>query len=336
MVTWQQFDQSADLWDAFLLRALDSNVFQSYAWGEYKRALGWEPLRFIATTKADVVGMAQVLLKKPMFGFGIAWSPGGPVFEFNKALNLGVDLTALIKQLHSRYPGVLIRFDSYSMHNCVNCYDFRKACRRPFYNINSGFTLLNKLGPNYDYQSEMTSKHRYYCRKASSSPIRWACGVTDRHLNDFTKVHQQMVHSKKKKLSEISNQDLIKLREILGERSITLLIGYLDGHPVTSCLTYDFGRKSIYTAAATSDVGRKVCAAYAMIPKLFSLLQAKGIEVFDFGGIDPGNSTAEGVNHFKRGFGGKVVEHLGEWESACSEGLRIALNIGLKKFGGLA
>jgi lipid II:glycine glycyltransferase (peptidoglycan interpeptide bridge formation enzyme) len=86
-------------------------------------------------------------------------------------------------------------------------------------------------------------------------------------------------------------------------------------------------------AAATNEMGRKISAAYAMISELFVNLKSKGVEVFDFGGIDPGNLNAQGVDHFKKGFGGKIIEHLGEWESIPSETLRFFLNIGLKRFG---
>jgi lipid II:glycine glycyltransferase (peptidoglycan interpeptide bridge formation enzyme) len=70
-----------------------------------------------------------------------------------------------------------------------------------------------------------------------------------------------------------------------------------------------------------------------MIPELLEHLKQKGIETFDFGGIAPGNPNAEGVDHFKKGFGGEIIEHLGEWESANSEALRTILNIGLMKIG---
>src|SRR2546429_3798030 len=39
-------DESAQaLWDEMLTRFDDCSPFQSYAWGEYRRALGWQPDR---------------------------------------------------------------------------------------------------------------------------------------------------------------------------------------------------------------------------------------------------------------------------------------------------
>ena len=64
-----------------------------------------------------------------------------------------------------------------------------------------------------------------------------------------------------------------------------------------------------------------------MVPKLFEILQQAGITRFDFGGVDPHAPSARGVDHFKRGFGGELMAHLGEWEWAANTSLRWAANI---------
>jgi hypothetical protein len=335
MVNWKNFDQSPSEWDSFILRARDYNVFQSYAWGEYKRKFGWNPLRFIATNKAQVVvGMVQILVKELPFGFGIGWAPGGPILRFNTSIEFSSDISALLKHLHDLYPRVLIRFHSHEKYDCRSAYEFRRACNRPLFKVNSGFTVLIDLkDSNADLQRAMTAKHRYYAKKAKSSHIEWVAGVTEKSISDLISVYIQMVLQKNITSTLINHQDLVLLSEVLGRESMTILIGYIAGSPVTFCLTYDFGRRSIYMMAATNDSGRRVNAAYAMIPELLLHLREKGIETFDFGGIDPGNLNAEGVDHFKKGFGGEIVEHLGEWESANSEALRTILNIGIMKIG---
>jgi lipid II:glycine glycyltransferase (peptidoglycan interpeptide bridge formation enzyme) len=86
--------------------------------------------------------------------------------------------------------------------------------------------------------------------------------------------------------------------------------------------------------AATNDLGRNTCAAYSMVPNLLKHLASKGIKRFDFGGIDPGNPGAAGVDHFKKGFGGSIVESLGEWEFMSSNAARFLINFGILKSGG--
>ena len=337
MVNWIRFEQGSSVWDAFLAEALDCNIFQSYAWGEYKKHFGWTPLRFIATNKKQVVvGMAQILVKEFPLGFGIGWAPGGPIYRFAglNSIGLGNNISILIKYLHDLFPRVLVRFHGHEIHDSYSSFEFRTALKRPFIKINSGYTVrvdLNKFGDNKP--ELMSAKHRYYWKKATSHQIDWIFGINEKNISSLVEVHSDMVFSKSMQSIAIDKKDVTLLCEIFRESHLTLLTGYMADKPVTSCLTYDFGRRSIYMLAATNQIGRQVSAAYAMIPILFLHLKNKGVEDFDFGGIDPGNINAEGVDRFKKGFGGTIVEYVGEWESASSELIRCILNFGLIKIG---
>ena len=69
------------------------------------------------------------------------------------------------------------------------------------------------------------------------------------------------------------------MRSYLIEDSVKIVTGYIDEEPVTSCMTLNFGAKSIYMVAATGLVGRKINSAYAMVPKLFETLRDCGISI---------------------------------------------------------
>ena len=61
MAKWRLLtDQEAlKTWDEALLRFDDYSTFQTYAWGEYRRALGWEPCRWAAfNERGEIVAIA--------------------------------------------------------------------------------------------------------------------------------------------------------------------------------------------------------------------------------------------------------------------------------------
>jgi lipid II:glycine glycyltransferase (peptidoglycan interpeptide bridge formation enzyme) len=97
---------------------------------------------------------------------------------------------------------------------------------------------------------------------------------------------------------------------------MTIVTGYHAERPVTSCMTLNFAGRAFYYIAATGAEGRKLSAAYGMLPRLVASLRESGIRYLDFGGIAPQSSERAGVDHFKKGFGGEIVEYLGEWEAA--------------------
>ncbi len=340
MVTWELYPETegGQGWDSLLLQASDYTVFQSFGWGECKRMTGWHPMRYVARSKDDkVVGMVQLLVKLLPLGFGVAWAPGGPVQGFNSdgGALIGRDLSGLLVELQSNYPHVLVRFNSHIPNKTDLAYRFSQACRRPYFKINSGFTIHMDVAASCDgLVSNLTSKHRYYIKRAEGAGLHWTSGVSDHDIAALVRVHKEMVKHKNLSLTAISEKEVVNFRKSLGEQGLTVLTGYAGAEPVTSCLTLNFGQKSIYMVAATNNRGRDLSAAYAMVTQLILLLQQKGIKHFDFGGIAPSSLSAAGVDHFKRGFGGVVVEYLGEWESAKTEWVKLAMNLAIWKRGG--
>uniref|UniRef100_UPI00404748AE lipid II:glycine glycyltransferase FemX n=1 Tax=Polynucleobacter sp. TaxID=2029855 RepID=UPI00404748AE len=330
MLVWKKFEGMQSDWDTLLLTSKDYTVFQSYSWGEFKQLKGWVPLRFIAENKSKgVVGMVQILLKTLPLGFGIGWAAGGPVMYFNGKSNQlsSADLHGLVSCLQKDYPKVLFRFHSHLPHNSSDAYLFSQVFSQPYLKINSGFTLgMNIEKGGIEFPAGMTAKHRYYFNKSKNLCLAWSHLSGDLEIEELADIHRNMVSFKKLKESPVSKNDLILLRDKLGSDRVSIIIGYLDSIPVVGCMTYDFGNKSIYMIAGATHNGREISASYAMVGELIQVLGHKGVKEFDFGGIDPCNPDAKGVNHFKRGFGGLIVEQLGEWESASSQMLRFFIN----------
>jgi peptidoglycan pentaglycine glycine transferase (the first glycine) len=336
MINIELFQDSSGghVWDELLLKAQDYTIFQSYGWGEYKRLTGWNPLRYVVyCNNGKVVGMVQLLLKTLPFGFGIAWAPGGPVccFGGNGGGKCSEILKGLLAYIHHRYPRVLVRFQSLIPSEPLFAYSFNQTCRQPLVKINSGFTILMDLSQVGDGVVGMaTAKHRYYIKKAKSTLLDWRYGSSNEDITALISVHKEMVENKKMQSLAINEKEIQRLRNALGDKGVTILTGYLENAPVTSCMTYNIGNKAFYMVAATGRKGREVFAAYAMVVELIGVLKKLDINALDFGGIDPSAPSAEGVNHFKRGFGGTITEYVGEWECSPSEIIRICFNIAIK------
>jgi hypothetical protein len=335
MISWQLWDGASEKWDELLYSLSDNTVFQSFAWGEYKKGKGWTPARYFCV---DIMGqkyaIAQILIMKLPFGMAFIWIPGGPVFEFVGSKNIEVAELSnkLICKIREDYPRSLIRF------NCLRENDYNLSCEfdkfffKPYVQLNSGFTVQMKLSESVVMmRNNMTSKHRYYTKKATEKGLSWHVGNTDQQLIILDSMCSEMVKNKKLSYSVCNLEELINMRDHMGD-SVLVLTGFLDQKPVASCLVLLSGKKAFYMTASASNIGREVSASYAMFEKLMQLLVEWGISDFDFGGIDLVKKSAAGVNHFKIGFGGKVIEYFGEWESASSRTVRVLINlaIGLK------
>ena len=320
-------------WDQALSQAEDYTVFQSFAWGEYKKQTNWLPLRYCCFDKnGKILGLVQLLVKKLFFGLTFIWAPGGVVFCFPnyRFADISKLIQSLIAEIRIDYSQSLIRFHSHLENNSALSFSINKACFYPYFKINSGYTVHFKLDQESgQLRQKMTKKHRYYTKIAAAVGISWSVGNNNKLLTDLVKIHQEMVENKQLSSIATNYNELEKMRNMLGNK-VLILTGYLDNIPVSACLVLIFGSKSHYLVASTGKQGREVYAAYAMFERLINELMERGVTEFDFGGIDPVNRSAAGVNHYKCGFGGQIVEQLGEWESASSEFIRVAINLAIR------
>ncbi len=73
-------------WDDLAVRSPTGEAFQSHAWGELKRSLGWTPLRYVLLLKAAPIAVVSIqeraLLGRrggPLGRYRIHYAPRGPV-----------------------------------------------------------------------------------------------------------------------------------------------------------------------------------------------------------------------------------------------------------------
>src|SRR6185503_9921767 len=95
------------IWDQTLTSFADCSPFQSYAWGQYRRSLGWQPQRWIAFDENDSpVAMMQGYVRRYPLGVGMVWSEGGPVGDLSAcdaAFHQAVKDTTKLQAVYYRF-----------------------------------------------------------------------------------------------------------------------------------------------------------------------------------------------------------------------------------------
>jgi len=342
MVTWEEVSEtwSREQWDRSLGAAEDRNVFQTYAWGEYKRTSGWLPSRWAAKGSGPASGdgpvaMVQLLCKSFPGTVKVAWAPGGPVHQFPRSADC--DLAEVLASMRDRCgigTGLSYgRLCSYRPGTDALDALFGRIFRKPGVTLTSGHTVRLDLTRTLDQlMGGMKAKHRYYVKQALAERIDWVAGNDAGMVGEFARLYEEMAGRKGLRLAASSLEDLIRLRESLGER-LLIVAGLADGRMTTACLVLIFNGKAFYWRAATDPAGREVSASYAMVYLLLEQLQKLGVTELDLGGVVPGAEAMAGVNHFKQGFGGEPVRYLGEWEWAGSSWLRWGVNLAIRLWG---
>lgn len=334
MIAWKRLSGISRLeWDRMVARARDANVIQSYAWGEYRRAFGWEPERWAAFDDGGaLVGCLQPLRKRFFRRRVVVWVPGGPVVGFpaTQPFSLGEIVATWLEEFRRENALAYARFCSYMPHTAEASYSISRFCVRPFFPINSGFTSMIDVSASIEeFRSGITFRHRRCVKRAEAAGLEWKCGQSEDLRAEMAKLHAEMFERRGIGRLTAGLAALAALDRAFGE-SYFVLVGYHGGRAVTACLILIAGDRAFYFMGATGAGGRSISAGFGLVVQLVELLKARGIAQLDFGGLAPAAAAAAGIDHFKRGFGGRIVEYIGEWEWAPSKYVRWPMNLLIK------
>jgi len=309
---------SKDEWNSKLLKTENYNVFSSYEWGEYKSS-SWKVNRLAFYKGGNFLGQSQFLMKDK-YKIVVAWNSGGINLVNYKSLELIVEA---IKDYFKEYT-YNFRFNFYDVNKGEKLYIMTNILDVSEKRVNSGFSLIHYLKKDSDLLKNMSSKHRYYYKKATKNDFMVRSGSIDL-VDDFVSLHHEMILSKDLSHLKIDKNDIINLYNNF-ENNFLIFSVYLNDKVVSSCLILMYENHAFYYLAASNEIGRKTYASYFMVKELLDYLLEHNITQFDFAGITPYDKNATGVNKFKIGFGGELVNYLGEWELSNSKFLTKFIN----------
>ena len=318
MAHWKLLsDEEAQVsWDAMLTRFDDCSPFQSYAWGEYRRALGWQPRRWVAYDENETpVAMMQGYVRRYLLGIGLVWSEGGPIG----------DLSACGNELHDALRTTSGLRHVYCRFRCDRSRDIEDSLRLttlgwalPWSSITTNYTMTIDL--NVTEAELLASCERNWRRNLKRSS---ECDLTVRRwphpdAGEIAAAYRAMENLKG--LDE--QQSDVEIAEML--KNLEQLVVYRcedargDLLSVMGCIVT--GKKACLVISATTQKGRELHSSYAICWALLCELRNMDVHTFDFAGIDPVRNP--GVYRFKRAAGGRPVEMLGEWDWANRPWLR--------------
>src|SRR5918998_4637884 len=162
-------------WDSWLRDSPGGgHVLQSYAWGEFKRRLGWRPIRLVLERDGEVVGLGQFLVYNtaPIPG-ALVYCPKGPwlPWENEKAVRTffeGVRAIAGREGAHT----IKIEPEVLEQHKDVKALLGEIGFCKSRYDLNLKTTLLVDLNlSEEDLLARMKSKTRYNVRLAARKGV---------------------------------------------------------------------------------------------------------------------------------------------------------------------
>ncbi|GAW93776.1 lipid II:glycine glycyltransferase FemX [Calderihabitans maritimus] len=312
----------------FVSRHPKGHILQSYEWGEVKSKTGWKPLRLVVEQEGKIVGAISILMRQvPIGGKTIFYAPRGPVVDLDRQDLLDF-LWAEVKKLARQHGAIFLKIDPDVPSQNL---EFKE------YLIKTGFRPADKeagfegIQPKYVFRLDITpsldelmanfhQKTRYNIRLAIRRGVKVKSECQKEDLRVFYRILLET--AERDKFLVRSYDYFAILWDELVERGLAnLFMAYYQDEPIAGTLAFIFGDKAWYLYGASSNRYRNVMPNYLLQWTMIQWAKAKGCTMYDFRGV-PGDLSEDnplyGLYRFKKGFGGKYTEFVGEYDLVFS------------------
>jgi lipid II:glycine glycyltransferase (peptidoglycan interpeptide bridge formation enzyme) len=307
ILSWIEYEENLDEWDNKVLRIDSINIYQTNGWAKYNELKNWKVIKLVCKTENnEEIAYTHICIKKYLNLIKINYTPGKIIINKLYLYQEKTILLSLIKKIKE---------------NCIFSYSRIKISNSTIIENNVNYNIcLNRLSApqtviietNKGRMRETYSPHHRRKFKKNIANIFWNYTSDEDNLKSIILILKKLKNEKEIKGKVITFEELKIIIKII---DITIIVGYIDEMPVVGAMVYKINNLAIYMCGGTTYLGRKYNLGYHLIENLNNHLYCQKIDKFDFGGIDLNNDEVNGVNRFKMGFGGVIIENETEIES---------------------
>ena len=312
-----------DEWDSWLRDSPGGgHVLQSYQWGEFKRRLGWRPVRLVLERGGEeVAGVGQFLVRGTLPVPGVLmYCTKGPWLPWDDEEAVRVFFEGVV-DVAAREGAHTVKIEPEVLEGrkgvkaILGEIGFRKAR----YDLNFSTTATVDLGPSEEeLLAGMKSKTRYNVRLAARK------GVEVVEQEDFEEAFETLYSWMRGLAERKEGFHMLRSREYFHDVMRTMheagqgrfFFATHDGEPLSGIYVFTFGQKCWYMYGASGPKKRNLMPNYLLHWEVMKWARRRGITHYDTGSIPTRENRNEndpyyGVYKFKVGFGAEEVDFLG-------------------------
>jgi lipid II:glycine glycyltransferase (peptidoglycan interpeptide bridge formation enzyme) len=311
-------DLSSTEWDTFLAQYPNAHLLQTTAWGEHKAGFEWEVERLTTEDSG-----AQILFRRLLLGYTLAYIPKGPIGDQWK--NLWPEVDKLCRRKRAVF--LKVEPDLWEGTPAYSSITGGEKCPQGFRlspdSIQPTRTLLVDLsGDEETILAQMKQKTRYNIKLALKK------GVIVRPSADLETFHRlSEVTGERDRFGVHSLDYYRRAYDLFHSRcACELFMAEYEGEPLAALMVFAQGQRAWFLYGASSNEHRDRMPTYLLQWEAMRWARAQGCVEYDLWGVpDADEETLEanfalrndglwGVYRFKRGFGGKLCRAAGPWD----------------------
>ena len=314
-------DAEPSEWDSLLEDAPGGgHVLQSHEWGEFKKRIGWRPVRLVLERNGEVVGVGQFLAYDTVPIPGSLWyCTKGPWLPWHdedavRAFFEGVRNLARRQGAHT----IKIEPEVLEREKDVKALLFEEiGFKKARYDLNQKTTMLIDLSaPEEELLAKMKSKTRYNIRLAARKGVEVIEPPFEEAWEAFFDLLKTTADRNGFPIRRSPEylHDVMKTMHDAGKGR--LFFATHEGTPLAGIYSFTFGEKYWYIYGASRDEKRNLMPSYLLQWEVMRWAKRNGLRYYDMVGVPNPDNLNEGdslwgVYKFKVGFGGEMADSLG-------------------------
>ncbi len=306
-------------WDS-LIRDVPGggHVFQSHAWGEFKKRLGWTPVRLVMERYGKTVGAGQFLLydTAPIPG-KLMYSPKGPWLSWEdetavRAFFREVGSIADGKGAHTVKIEPEVREEQEGTKALLRKVGFEKFR----WDLNFKTTMVLDLEPpEEELMANMKKDTRYGIRRAGREGVEVVEDNSEAGIEEFWRMFE--VTADRNGFWYRPHEYQVPMwRAMIEARQARLFFADHEGDRLAGMFVSNLGHKCWYSYGASTTEKRNLNPTYLLQWEAMRWAKERGVTYYDMVSIPSpdelhGDHPLYGVYKFKAGFGGEVKDFVG-------------------------
>ena len=293
------------------------NFQQSIEWSKVKTS--WKKEVVLAEDSSKkIIGSIMIWIRKiPIFG-NIMYSPRGPVCDIHN-MEVLKQLTEGAKQIAKKYNAI-----SFMIEPDIESSDivFKNIMLDLGYLIkDNAKNFREEIQPRYVFRLDtkgktedelfklLHQKTRYNVRLATKKGVTIKEGTRD-DLKDFHKIMETTGIRDGFIIRPLSYFE--KMYDCLGKDHMKILMAYYEGQPISGVIPIMYGNKTWYLYGASSNEHRNLMPNYLLQWEMVKIALENKSDIYDLRGVPGIADNSNGLYRFKKGFGAKYTEFVGE------------------------
>ena len=291
-----------DQWDDYVLEQ-GGHPLQLWSWGQVKAGHGWIAERIFAYNEDEIVGAAQVLVRRLPTPFRtFSYVPRGPIFNHEYKDEFLDKLAILSKRDHHSV--------ALSIEPDLEIFEKPDGWLHSTNKILSAETiLLDVTKSESDLLADMAKKTRQYIRK-SGADVKIRQIKTREEIEKALDIYRQTAHRAGFNL----HNSQYYLDVFIQMQDYSPIFAAFVGEEMVAFLWLAISEDTAYELyGGMNDQGQDLRANYALKWHAIKKVKEWGLSRYDFGGL-----VAGGVSNFKQGWSSEVTVYAGTFDKPLS------------------